>query len=106
MEIAMDTDKKPQEKTDGSKDIGDMVGDLVVSGATVLAHSAATAIVKRVKKAATKSAPVKAAAKAVSKARKSAAARKTGKRKKASKKSRSTGTEKKAVKKSAKKSRR
>jgi methylthioribose-1-phosphate isomerase len=71
MEGFMDTEKKPDEqKTDESKkqDVGEIVGDLVVSGATVLAHSAAEAVVKRVKKAAAKSAPVKAVKRAAKKA--------------------------------------
>jgi hypothetical protein len=46
------TDKQP------TPDIGAIVGDLVVSGATILAHSAAEAVVKRVKKAAADTAPV------------------------------------------------
>lgn len=50
----MDTEKKSgEQRTDQPKpDIGEIVGDLVVSGATILAHSAAEAVVKRVKKAA------------------------------------------------------
>ena len=58
----MDTEKKPNEqKADQPKqDIGEIVGDLVVSGATLLAHSAAESVVKRVKKVVAKSAPVEA----------------------------------------------
>jgi hypothetical protein len=77
----MDTEKKPDENTEKPKqDIGEVVGDLIVSGATVLAHSAAEAIVKRVRKSAAKTAPVKAVAKVVKKAKKSAAP-KTAKKK-------------------------
>jgi hypothetical protein len=44
----VDTEKKPNQDTEQPKqDIGQMVGDLVVSGATVLAHSAVEAVVKR-----------------------------------------------------------
>ena len=66
----MDTEKKPSQQAgeEPKKDIGEIVGDLVVSGATVLAHSAAEAVVKRVRKAAAKAAPVKAVAKVVKKA--------------------------------------
>ena len=108
----MDTDKKPDgETTDQPKpSIGDAVGDLIVSGATVLANTAAKAVVNRVKKAAATSAPVKAVAKAVKKAKKSAAgikAAKTKKAKKAKKAAKKSGAKKspgkKAVKKSAKK---
>ena len=58
----MDTEKKPDEqKTDQPKqDLGEIVGDLVVSGATLLAHSVAETVVKRVKIAAAKLAPVEA----------------------------------------------
>ena len=59
----MDTEKKPEGEAT-NQNIGDMVGDLVVSGATMLANTAAKAVVGRIKKAAAKSAPVKAAAKA------------------------------------------
>ena len=70
----MDTEKKPTEDTTPPKqDMGQIVSDLVVSGATVLAHSAAEAVVKRVRKAAAQTAPVKAVAKVVNKAQKSAA---------------------------------
>jgi hypothetical protein len=41
----MDTEKKTDEK----QDIGQVVGDLIVSGATVLAHSAAEAVVNRIR---------------------------------------------------------
>ena len=51
----MDTEKKPEGETTPKPAIADVVGDLVVSGATVLANSAAQAIVGRVKKAAAKS---------------------------------------------------
>ena len=79
----MDTEKKPNEPAvdEPKKDIGEMVGDLVVSGATVLAHSAAEAVVKRVRKAAAKTAPVKAVAKIVKKAKKSGATSKAAKSK-------------------------
>ena len=52
----MDTSKKSSEAIgeEQKKDIGEIVGDLVVSGATVLAHTAAQAVVKRVRKAAAK----------------------------------------------------
>ena len=46
----MDTEKKPSEQARKrpKKDIGEIVGDLLVSGATVLAHSAvAETVVKR-----------------------------------------------------------
>jgi len=47
----MDTEKKPGERTDQPKpEIGEVVGDLVVSTATVLANSAAKAVVNRFKK--------------------------------------------------------
>jgi hypothetical protein len=73
MEGFVDTEKKPNQDTEQPKqDIGQMVGDLVVSGATVLAHSAVEAVVKRVRKATAKTGPVKAVAKAVKKAKKSA----------------------------------
>jgi hypothetical protein len=111
LEGVMDTEKKPDaETTDQPKPtIGDVVGDLVVSGATVLANSAAKAVVSRVKKAAATSAPVKAVAKVVKKAKKSAAGvkaaktRKAKKAKKASKKSGAKKSAKKTAKKSAKK---
>ena len=71
----MDTEKKPDEqKTDQPKqNIGEIVGDLVVSGATLLAHSAAETVVKRVKKAAAKLAPIEAVKKVPKKAKKWAA---------------------------------
>jgi hypothetical protein len=48
----MDTDKTAEpEKMQDKKPIADTVGELVVSAATVLAHSAAEAVVARVKKA-------------------------------------------------------
>ena len=73
----MDTEKKPSQQAgeEPKKDIGEIVGDLVVSGATVLAHSAAEAVVKRVRKAAAKAAPVKAVAKVVKKSKRSAASK-------------------------------
>jgi hypothetical protein len=40
----------PEEKKTEKQPIADMVGDLVVSAATVIAHSAAEAVVNRVKK--------------------------------------------------------
>jgi hypothetical protein len=81
----VDTEKKPDEqKTDQPKqDIGEIVGDLVVSGATLLAHSVAETVVKRVKKAAAKLAPVEAVNKVEKKAKKSAAGTKVTKPKKA-----------------------
>ena len=61
----MDRDKSETEKTEQPKKteqaISDIVGDLVVSAATVIAHSAAEAVVGRVKKAAKKSAVAKKA---------------------------------------------
>lgn len=105
LEGVMDTEKKPNEPAvdEPKKDIGELVGDLVVSGATVLAHSAAEAVVKRVRKAAAKTAPVKAVAKIVKKAKKSGAAPKAAKsKKKTSKKSGAKRVGKKAGKKSAK----
>jgi hypothetical protein len=98
----MDTEKKPDEDAKQPKqDVGQIVGDLVVSGATVLAHSAAEAVVKRVRKAAAKTTPAKARAKVVKKAKKSTAASKAASKKvkKASKKSgrkKSTGKKKKS----------
>ena len=73
----MDTEKKPNEN------VGDMVGDLVVSGATMLANTAAKAVVSRVKKAAAKSPAVKAVARTVKKAKKSAAGVKAAQTRKA-----------------------
>ena len=105
LEGVMNTEKKPNEQAakEPKKDVGEIVGDLVVSGATVLAHSAAEAVVKRVRKAASKTPPVKAAAKIVKKAKKSGAVSKTAKSKrKAVKKSGAKRTGKKAAKKSAK----
>jgi hypothetical protein len=61
----MDRDKSETETTEQPKKteqpISDIVGDLVVSAATVIAHSAAEAVVGRVKKAAKKSAVAKKA---------------------------------------------
>ena len=105
----MDTEKKPNETTEKPKqDIGEVLGDIIISGATVLAHTAAEAVVGRVQKAAAKSAPVKAVAKVVKNAQKSAAPKKAKKAKKASKKSaskKSAGkkTKKKSSKKTSKK---
>jgi hypothetical protein len=59
MENDMDTEKKPEEPEKSKQNVGDIVGDLVVSGATVLANTAAKAVVSRVKKAAAKSKPAK-----------------------------------------------
>jgi len=59
----MDTEKKSEKSPEPTQDIGKIVGDLVVSGATILAHSAAEAVVKRVNKATADSAPVQAVAK-------------------------------------------
>ena len=73
----MDTEKKPDENTEKPKqDMGEVMSDLIVNGATVLAHTAAEAVVGRVKKAAAKTAPVKAVAKAVKKAKKSVSRKK------------------------------
>ena len=52
----------PEEKKTAKQPIADVVGDLVVSAATVIAHSAAGAVVNRVKKVAKKKAPKNAAA--------------------------------------------
>ena len=62
----MDTEKKSSKQIaeEPKKDIGEIVGDLVVSGATVL-HTAAEAVVKRVMGAAAKTAPVRATAEVV-----------------------------------------
>src|SRR3978361_169391 len=94
----MDTEKKPDgETTDQPKQsISDVVGDLVVSGATVLANTAAKAVVGRVTKAAAKSAPVKRIAKAGKKARKSAAGVKAAETKKAKKAKKAKKTAKKS----------
>jgi hypothetical protein len=96
----MDTDKKPDETP--KHDIGELVGDLVVSGATALANTAAKMVVKRGRKTVVRSAPGKAVAKVMKKAKKSAAASKGTKSKK--KKTKKAGTKKSAGKKSAKKS--
>ena len=106
----MDTEKKPAEPEaeQPKQNVGDLVGDLVVSGATMLANTAAKAVVSRVKKAAAKSRPAKAAATVVRKAKKSKAAKsrkaKTGT--KASKKTKQKLAKKSAKKRSAKKSKR
>ena len=104
VEAPVDTEKKPDEqKTDQPKqDIGEIVGDLVVSGVTLLAHSAAETVVKRVKKAAAKLAPVEAVKKVPKKAKKSAAGTKAAKTKKA--KNKKSGPKKSTGKKAAKKS--
>ena len=102
----MDADKKPDEDAKQPKqDVGQIVGDLVVSGATVLAHSAAEAVVKRVRKAAAKSAP-KAVAKVAKKAKKLTAASKAAKSKKVKKASKKSGRKKSTGKKKSKKSKR
>ena len=106
LESFMDTEKKPDENTDKPKqDMGEVISDLIVSGATVLAHTAAEAVVGRVKKAAAKTAPVKAAAKAVKKAKKSVSKKKAKKapKKSGSKKNVAKKTAKKTAKKSSKK---
>src|ERR1044072_6469134 len=93
----MDTEKKPevpeaeQPKPESKQNVGDIVGDLVVSGATMLANTAATAVVNQVKKAAAKSKPAKAVARAVTTAKKSGAA-KTAEGKKARKSSAKAST--------------
>jgi hypothetical protein len=105
LESVMDNEKKPdvQKTEEPKKDIGEVVGDLIVGGVTVLAHSTAEAVVNRVRKAAAKTAPVKAVAKVVKKAKTSAAKSKAAKRKKkATKKSGTKSAGKKAGKKSAK----
>ena len=106
LEDLMDTEKKPDEPSaeKPKQDVGQIVGDLVVSGATVLAHSAAEAVVKRVRKAAAKTRPVKAMAKAAKKARKSAPTSKAGKSKKAKKAPHKSSARKGARRKAAKKS--
>jgi hypothetical protein len=101
----VDTEKKPDEqKTDQPKqDLGEIVGDLVVSGATLLAHSAAETVVKRVKKAAAELVPVEAVKNV---AKKSAAGTKVAEAKKTKKASKKSGPKKstgKAAKKSSKK---
>ena len=50
----MDTEKTEKSADQPKQDIGEIVGDLIVSGATVLANTAAKAVVKRVRKAAAK----------------------------------------------------
>jgi hypothetical protein len=58
----MDTEKKTaQDPKQNKQPISDMFGDMVVSAATVLAHSAAEAAVDHVKKAVKKSAVAKKA---------------------------------------------
>src|SRR5258708_36500413 len=74
IEVVMDTEKKPGGRTDQPKpEIGEVVGDLVVSTATVLANSSAKAVATRFKKAAAKSPPAKTVSRAVKKTRKSPA---------------------------------
>jgi hypothetical protein len=60
--VPVNTEKKPdeQKKDQPKHDLGEIVGNLVVSGAVLLAHSAAETVIKRVKKAAEKLAPVEA----------------------------------------------
>ena len=104
----MDTEKKPdeQQRDQPKQDLGEIVGDLVVSGAILLAHSAAETMVKRVNKAAAKLAPVEAVKNVAKKAKKSAAGTKVAKARKAkraSKKSGPTRSTGKAAKKSSKK---
>jgi hypothetical protein len=48
----MDSEKNPDDYKEPKQDLGQIVGDIVVSGATVLAHSGAEAVVKRVRNAA------------------------------------------------------
>jgi hypothetical protein len=93
----MDTEKKPGESSVGkpNQDVGQIVGELVISGATVLANTAAQAVVDRVRKAAVKSRPGEAAAKVMKKAKKSAAS-KAVKNKQASKKAGAKSARKKA----------
>src|SRR6187551_3788032 len=67
----LDAEKKSEKEKQPTQDIGTIVGDLVVSGATMLAHSAAEAVVERVKKAAADTTPVRAVAKVIKKATKS-----------------------------------
>ena len=62
----MDTEKKTDQP---KQDLGEIVSDSVVSGATRLAHSAAETVVKRVKKAAAKLAPIEAVKKVQKKRR-------------------------------------
>jgi hypothetical protein len=110
MESNMDTEKKPAEPEaeQPKQNVGDLVGELVVSGATMLANTAAKAVVSRVKKAAAKSGPAKAATTVVRTAKKSIAAKsrkaKTGT--KASKKTKQKLAKKSAKKRSARKSKR
>jgi hypothetical protein len=95
----MDNEKKPGEQASPSKaDIGDMVGDLVIGTATAIAHSAATAVVDRVKKASKRRAPA-----AIRKAKTAAKKAVTPKAKKAVKKAVRKAA-KKAAKKAVKKS--
>jgi|SRR4051812_34012527 hypothetical protein len=108
VEGPMNTEKKPddQKSNQPKQDIRDIVGDLVVSGATLLAHSAAETVVEQIKKAAAKLAPVKADKEVVKKAKKSAAGTKVAKAKKAKKPKKASESERsgmKAAKKSSKK---
>lgn len=99
LEDAMDTEKTPA--ATGQPNLADAVGDLVVSGATMLANTAAKAVVGRIKKAAAKSAPVKAVAKAAKKAKRSVAGAKAANTRKAKKTAKKSAGKKSAGKKSA-----
>src|SRR3954451_22926717 len=99
LEDGMDTEKTPA--TTGQPNLADAVGDLVVSGATMLANTAARAVVGRIRKAAAKSAPVKAAAKAAKKAKQSVAGVKAANTRKAKKTAKKSAAKKSAGKKSA-----
>ncbi len=97
----MDTEKKPEAEEGKPATVADTVGDLVVSAATVLAHTAAEAVVGRVKKAAAKTKPVRAVEQAAKKAKKAAPKTKKAapkKAKKASKKAKKFKTAKKHAK--------
>jgi hypothetical protein len=96
----MDTEKKPDETTEKPKQgMAAAIGDLIVSGARVLAHSAAEAVVGRVKKASKKTRPVKAVATVMNKAKKSVVSKKAK-----AKASKTPAAPKKAAKKTVKKS--
>jgi hypothetical protein len=107
----MDAEKTSDEqKADQPKqDIREIVGNLVVSGAALLAHAAAETVVERVKQAAVKLAPVESDKKVVKKAKKSPAGTEAARAKKAKNASKS-GTKKssgiKAAKRSSKKTNR
>ena len=98
----MDTEKKHEAEEGKPATVADTVGDLVVSAATVLAHTAAEAVVGRVKKAAAKTKPVRAVEQAAKKAKKAAPKKAKmpapKKAKKASKKAKKTKTAKKHAK--------